>query len=45
MVQTRIELTEGQMKALEKLAEQRQISLSELIGEGIGCLLQAESAS
>ena len=40
MAQTQIELTEQQLSALEKLAKQRQISLSDLIQEGIKNLLQ-----
>ncbi|NKB70909.1 MAG: ribbon-helix-helix protein, CopG family [Candidatus Latescibacteria bacterium] len=45
MVQTQIELTEKQMEALEELAEQRHISISVLIGEGIDFLLQTKTLS
>lgn len=45
MFQTRIELTEEQMRALERLAKRRHISLSELIREGIDNLLRSEATS
>jgi len=42
MVQTQIELTEEQMKALEEIAQKRHIPLAELIREGVDRLLQSE---
>lgn len=40
MVQAEIQLTEEQMEALEKLARQRNVSVSDLIHEGIDNLLR-----
>ena len=40
MAQTQIELTEEQVATLKQLAKQRQISLPDLIQEGIDALLQ-----
>ena len=42
MVRTQIELTEEQMSALKKLAKKRQISLSNLVQEGINKVLRPE---
>lgn len=41
MFQTQIELTETQFTALEELAIERQVSLTDLIHEAIDRLLQA----
>ena len=43
MAQTQIELTNEEMTALEELARKRNVSLSDLIHEGIGHLLRSVS--
>lgn len=40
MAETLIELTDEQLEALEKLAQHRNISVSDLIQEGIDMLVQ-----
>ena len=45
MAQTQIELTNEEMTALEELARKRNVSLSDLIHEGIGHLLRSVSIS
>ena len=40
MARTQIDLTQEQVTALEKLAKQRNLSLSDLLQEGIRSLLQ-----
>ena len=45
MVRTQIELSEQQMKALEALANQRDISVSALVQESIDQLLQSAPTS
>lgn len=42
MVQTQIELTEEQIEKLGRLAQTRQVSLSELLREGVDLLLQED---
>lgn len=45
MIQTQIQLTEEQMSALEELAKRRNISLSDLIREGVDNLLRSAAIS
>ncbi|WKZ16041.1 MAG: ribbon-helix-helix protein, CopG family [Candidatus Jettenia caeni] len=45
MVQAEIQLTEEQMATLEKLARQRNISVSDLIHEGIDNLLRCTTVT
>lgn len=45
MVQTRVQLTEEQIAALEKLAKKQKVSLSDLIREGVDNLLRTKAAA
>jgi len=45
MVQTQIQLTEDQMRALEELARRRNVSILDLIREGVDNLLRSVAVS
>ena len=42
MVQTQVQLTEEQITALEELAKRRNVSITDLIREGVDNLLRSE---
>ena len=41
MIRTQIQLTEEQAKALKKIAHKKQVSLAELIRQGVDTLMQS----
>jgi Ribbon-helix-helix protein, copG family len=43
MVRTQIQLTEEQAKALERLAAARQVSIAELIRQGVDTILRSNT--
>jgi len=45
MVQTQVQLTEEQMAALEELSKRRNVSITDLIREGVDNLLRSEVAT
>jgi len=40
MIRTQIQLTEEQVKALKKMANKKQVSLAELIRQGVNALMR-----
>lgn len=44
MLRTQIQLKEEQMKSLKKLAEKKQVSIAELIRQGVNVILKTSTA-